>query len=264
MTVFRNSVVYITALGLALSAQQPPAQTGNNVGTNGDSVTTFKSNVSVVIETVIVRDKAGKIIPNLTAKDFTVTEDGAPQTIQFCDYQTLSDAPDLEFAKRPDANPEPADDKDAKAVAPKVAPITNNQIVNEAPGDIRYKNKRLLAMYFDMSAMPVPDQLRAFAAGLKFIKTKMTSSDLMAIMQYTGGSVKVLNDFTDDRDSLQKTIQTMAVGEGGFWPGRCRVQYFQYRPADGRHSNRGQDAGKPEREEGADLFRQRHAAERHQ
>jgi len=223
MTAFRNSVVYITALGLALSAQQAPTQQpvqqpASNVGTNGDSVTTFKSNVSVVIETVIVRDKQGKIIPNLTAKDFTVTEDNVAQTIQFCDYQTLSDAPDLQFAKRPDANPDPdtkpVDDKDSKAVAPKVAAVTNNQILNEAPGDIRYKNKRLLAMYFDMSAMPVPDQLRAFAAGLKFIKTKMTSSDLMSIMQYSGGAVKVLNDFTDDRDALQKTIQTMAVGEG--------------------------------------------------
>jgi VWFA-related protein len=220
MTAFRNTIVYITALGLALSAQQPPqtpppapAQIGNNVGTNGEAVTTFKTNVSVVIETVIVRDKAGKIIPNLTAKDFTVTEDGVAQTIQFCDYQSLPDAPAPEFAKRPDAPPDPAD-PDAKPIAPKVASVTNNQIVTEAAGDIRYKNKRLLAMYFDMSAMPVPDQLRAFAAGLKFIKTKMTSADLMAIMQYTGGAIKVLNDFTDDRDALQKTIQTLAVGEG--------------------------------------------------
>ena len=220
MTAFRNTIVYITALGLALSAQQPPqtpppapAQIGNNVGTNGEAVTTFKTNVSVVIETVIVRDKAGKIIPNLTAKDFTVTEDGVAQTIQFCDYQSLPDAPAPEFAKRPDAPPDPVD-PDAKPIAPKVASVTNNQIVTEAAGDIRYKNKRLLAMYFDMSAMPVPDQLRAFAAGLKFIKTKMTSADLMAIMQYTGGAIKVLNDFTDDRDALQKTIQTLAVGEG--------------------------------------------------
>jgi VWFA-related protein len=210
--VFRNSVVYCTTLVLALSAQQ----NGNVTGSNKDGgVTTFTSNVNVVIETVTVRDKSGKVIPNLTAKDFTLTEDNTPQTIQFCDFETLPDGTKTEFAIRPDAAP-PADKPpaDKKPDTPKVASVTGSQIASEAAGDIRYKNKRLLAMYFDMSAMPVPDQLRAFAAGLKFIKSKMTPSDLMSIMEYTGGAIKVLNDFTDDRDALQKTIDTLAVGEG--------------------------------------------------
>ncbi len=211
--MLRNSVVYLTTLALALSAQQ----NGNLTGTNGDASVTFKTTVNVVIQTVTVKDKNGKTIPNLTAKDFTLTEDGIPQTIQFCDFQTLPTDPAPTFATRPDATP--AADKtkpasDDKTTMPKVASVTSNQIVTEAPGDIRYKNKRLLAMYFDMSAMQVPEQLRAFAAGLKFIKTKMTSADLMSIMEYTGGAVKVLNDFTDDRDALQKTIETLTVGEG--------------------------------------------------
>jgi VWFA-related protein len=214
---FRSATVYLTALALAVSAQQPPAQppapvkAGTATGTNADSGVTFTSNVSVVIETVIVRDKAGKIIEGLTAKDFTVTEDNVPQTIQFCDFESLPDAPVPELQTRPAAAP-PADPE--KPVQPKVASVTGNQIVTEAPGDIRYKNKRLLAMYFDMSAMPIPDQLRAFSAGLKFIKQKMTSADLMAILEYTGGAIKVLNDFTDDRDALQKTISTLSAGEG--------------------------------------------------
>ncbi len=215
---FRNSVVYLTTLALALSAQQ----NGNITGSNGDSGVKFTSNVNVVIETVTVRDKSGKIIPGLTAKDFTLTEDGTPQTIQFCDFETLPTDPGPQFATRPDAavstdkpaTAKPDGDKDKKPDTPKVGSVTGSQIAGEAAGDIRYKNKRLLAMYFDMSAMPVPDQLRAFAAGLKFIKTKMTSADLMSIMEYTGGAVKVLNDFTDDRDALQKTIDTLAVGEG--------------------------------------------------
>jgi VWFA-related protein len=220
--LLRNSVVYLTTLVLALSAQQ----NGNITGSNNDAgVTKFTSNVNVVIETVTVRDKSGKIIPNLTAKDFTLTEDGTPQTIQFCDFQTLPTGEKTDFAIRPDAAPpvvkpdnakppaaKPGEDK--KPDTPKVPSVTGSQIAGEAAGDIRYKNKRLLAMYFDMSAMPVPDQLRAFAAGLKFIKTKMTPVDLMSIMEYTGGAVKVLNDFTDDRDALQKTIDTLAVGEG--------------------------------------------------
>src|SRR5260370_23192243 len=65
-----------------------------------------------------------------------------------------------------------------------------------------------------MSAMPVPDQLRALNAARKFIRTQMGPADLMAIMKFSTGSVQVLEDFTNDRDELEKAIQTMIVGEG--------------------------------------------------
>lgn len=211
---FRTAIVSLTTLALAVFAQQPPTATqpsaaGGATGTNAESTVTFKTNVNIVIETVIVRDKSGKVIPGLTAKDFTLTEDNVPQTIQFCDFQTL-ETPAPELRTRGDV----VVALDEKPAQPKVASVTGAQIATETPGDIRYKNKRLLAMYFDMSAMPIPDQLRALAAGQKFIKTKMTPSDLMAIMEYTGGAVKVLNDFTDDRESLMKTIATLTAGEG--------------------------------------------------
>jgi VWFA-related protein len=217
--LLRRSIVAFTTLALAVSAQQNGTQqNGNNTGSNSDAgVAKFSTTVQVTIETVTVRDKSGKVIEGLTAKDFTVTEDNVPQTVQFCDFQSLPTEPTPEFAKRPDATPaapKPADKSDKDKSDKKVPSVVGTQITTEAPGDIRYKNKRLLAMYFDMSAMPVPDQLRALAAGLKFVKTKMTASDLMSIMEYTGGAVKVLNDFTDDRDALEKTINTLAVGEG--------------------------------------------------
>ena len=53
-----------------------------------------------------------------------------------------------------------------------------------------------------MTAMPLPDQLRALGAAQKFIRTQMTPADLMAIMRFAGGAVHVLQDFTDDRDRL--------------------------------------------------------------
>jgi len=192
-----------------LCAQQQPPQPGTNADTG---VTKFSVDTKVVIETVSVRDKNGKSVEGLTAKDFTVTEDGAVQTIQFCDFQKLPDAPAPQFATRPDAPAAPPTTDDV--AKPKVAPPTKTQISSETPGDLRYQNRRLLVIYFDMSAMPVPDQLRAFEAATKFIKTQMSASDLMSIMKYDNGSVKVLNDFTDVREDLLKTIDTLVAGEG--------------------------------------------------
>ena len=47
----------------------------------------------LVVETVGVKDKKGNPIEGLTAKDFTVTEDGVPQEISFCEHQELPETP---------------------------------------------------------------------------------------------------------------------------------------------------------------------------
>lgn len=65
-----------------------------------------------------------------------------------------------------------------------------------------------------MTALPTADQLRALEAAKKFIGTQMTPADVLAILRYEGGSVDVLQDFTDDRDRLLSILQTMIVGEG--------------------------------------------------
>ena len=51
----------------------------------------FETTLQLVVEMVSVTDKNGKTVEGLTAKDFTVTEDGKPQEIRFCEYQKLAD-----------------------------------------------------------------------------------------------------------------------------------------------------------------------------
>src|ERR1700733_9203737 len=83
----RASVAAFLITLLPLVAQQPPA-------TPTDGAAKFTSSTQLVVETVIVKDKSGNPIEGLTAKDFTITEDGKPQVISFCEYQALKDSPD--------------------------------------------------------------------------------------------------------------------------------------------------------------------------
>jgi VWFA-related protein len=69
----------VAALGLVISAAALVAQ---------DDVPTFKVNVKVVNVLATVRDKHGKIVNNLTQNDFTLDEDGRPQTIRYFTRET--------------------------------------------------------------------------------------------------------------------------------------------------------------------------------
>lgn len=190
--------VMATILLCALSAT--PQQVGQNAPVTTKAQITIKTTTQLVIETVEVTDKNGKPVEGLSAKDFIVTEDGTPQEISFFEFQKLPGAAEAVPLPEP-ARPLPR------------AKLPRTQITPEVPGNLQYSERRLLALYFDMSAMPGADQLRALNAAKKFIRTQMTEADLMSIMMYSGGAVRVLENFTADRDRLLSTIETMIVGE---------------------------------------------------
>src|ERR1051326_5245604 len=60
---------------------------------DSDKPFTLSVNTQLVVQTVVVKDKDGKNIEGLTDKDFTVTEDGAPQTISVFQFQKLDETP---------------------------------------------------------------------------------------------------------------------------------------------------------------------------
>jgi len=192
---------WLMAVATAQQAPQAPKPA------QPDSIAKFSANAQLVVETVSVVDKNGKPIEGLKAEDFKVTENGAPQTIKFLEFQKFDDGDDTAPAPAPVAAA-------PKPVTPPPPGTVSTAIKGEAPGDIKYKNRRLLGMYFDMSAMPVPDQLRAFAAAQKFLKSQVKPADLVAIMKFDTGAVKVLQDFTDDKDALMKTLADLIAGEG--------------------------------------------------
>ncbi len=159
----------------------------------------FRSGTRLIVENVIVTDRNGNVIEGLTANDFSITEDGEPQTISFVEFQRLPPVPPA-AGPRPDApappvpQPPPAD----AAAGPR--------ITTTPAGSRRYRDKRLLVLYFDLTAMPGGDQMRAFSAAQKFIGAQMDASTLMAVMSFDGGSVRVKSDFTDSREQLGEVL----------------------------------------------------------
>jgi VWFA-related protein len=204
-------VVIIMAMfgSVGIAQQTPQTQTPQ---------ATFRTTTRLIVQTVSVKDKDGKPIEGLTAKDFVVTEDGQAQDIAFVEFQRLQGEPDAALAPaQAAAPPAPAAPEPLAArpatTATTVAPATNTQISTPSNGDIKYQNRRLLVLYFDGSSMGQADQLRAYTNALKFVNTQMTPADLVAIMAFQNGAVSVKTDFTDQKAKLLEVIQILIYGD---------------------------------------------------
>jgi len=167
---------------------------------------TFHGESQLVVLNVSAKDKSGKPVEGLKAGDFTVTEDGKPQQVKIFEYQQLDETT---LPAEPEA-PKPA--KGAQPEPPVVPPAVQMTITPARPGEIKYKDKRLLVLYFDFQGMAPDDQIRVQKNALKFLNTQMTPSDLVALMTYAG-ELKVLQDFTGDRDAVEALINKMVIGE---------------------------------------------------
>jgi VWFA-related protein len=162
---------------------------------------TFTSSTNLVILDANVRDKSGKVIPNLKKSDFTILEDGKPQSISVFEFQELEGdklmpaVPAVKsVATAPAATPKPA------AAVPASAPM------------IRFQDRRLVAMLFDFSSMAVPEQSRVQQDALKFVREQMKPNDVILIMSASTGPVKIIQDFTTDKDRLEEVIKGFQVG----------------------------------------------------
>jgi len=208
MTKPRSILAAYLALMLAAFAQQPaPAPQEANSPLLRPAYR-FQANTELVVVNVSVKDKSGKPVEGLRASDFSVSEDNKPQEVKVFEYERLEDAPVIppaaELQTRPVA---PA------ATPPAAAPAVQPAISSAKPGEIKYRDSRLLVLYFDLQGMPSDDQIRMQNGALKFIATQMTPSDRVAIMSYAG-ELKVLQDFTEDRDALTQVIKKkIVVGE---------------------------------------------------
>jgi VWFA-related protein len=182
-------------VALAVNAQE----TGRNKS-GGQTMPTFKVTSQLVVETVAVTDRKGAPVEGLQSKDFIVTEDGVPQTISVLEYQKFDD----EAGALPPPLPERI------TILPE---LPRARIAQESLGKVRYHDRRLLALYFDMNALRSQEKVRALTAADKFVRTQMSKADLVAVMIYDGTSLRILQDFTDERERILAIIATMNLRE---------------------------------------------------
>lgn len=157
-------------------------------------VPTFRASANLVIVTVLVKDRDGRPVRGLSKDDFIVLEAGKPQTISVFEFQ------EVENPAEPIAN---LAVESSPALPAPVAP---------QPGAIRYRDKRLLVLFFDWSSMQPPEQIRAREAAEEFVKTKMTSSDLVMVATFST-RLKIEQEFTADRDALLSLLSKFLPGD---------------------------------------------------
>src|ERR1700722_19810262 len=110
---------------------------------------TFKTNTNLVIVNVAVKDKSGKAIEDLKKDQFTLLEDGKPQQIAVFELQRLN-GDTLPALEVPAPTLKTRGPVEAKPTPPPAPPVTADQL----------KDRRLIAMFFDLSSMQPAEQIR--------------------------------------------------------------------------------------------------------
>ncbi|MFZ3213486.1 MAG: VWA domain-containing protein [Terriglobales bacterium] len=167
---------------------------------------TLKARSEVVLVNVTARDKKGAFVSDLTADDFTVLEDGKPQKVTSFDIENT------------DAAPETAAGPAQTAVLTLPKPHAEAKPAEVQPPSA-LKDRRLLILFFDLSAMQ-PDEIdRSTTAAQKYVDQQMASADLVSVVSL-GSTVRVEQDFTSDRALLKQALDRLNPSSGaGFEEG---------------------------------------------
>jgi VWFA-related protein len=186
-------------LAICLSAYLPTAFLAQEkpttpVSRSPQQAFVLRAQTNEVLVDVRVYDKSGKPVTDLKQSDFRVTEDGVQQTISYFSLE------DVEKLAQATGGNEQAQVIDLAKLPP------------EANAEQVLQDHRLLVFFFDLSSMQPDELMRALKASSDFVSNRMTPADLIAVVTYSA-SLRVVQDFTNNRDSLKKVLHTILVGD---------------------------------------------------
>ena len=177
---------------LTLLAQRP-----GGPAINDQSSYVLKLNSDLVLSNVVVVDKkTGKFVHGLTAKDFTILEDGKPQQISTFDFENVDQAAQLSEAT-------------INAKSPNGIFAAKNAVTT--PADLH--DHRLIVIFFDLTSMQPDDLTRAQDAARNYVEHQMRPADLVAVLSLDS-SLTLDQDFTANRQLLLRAIGGYAGTQG--------------------------------------------------
>src|SRR4051794_41187991 len=184
-------VLMLTALAterLCAQNSTPGSQVSDR---NQQGSLVMKVNAELVLTNVVARDaKTHELVRGLKQSDFRIYENGKQQQIATFDFQSVDMATPTEAAT-------------LTGFAGGLSARGQNAAVLARPQDLR--NHRLIVMFFDLTSMQPEDLDRSVSAARDFLKNKMAPADLVALVSL-GDMLKVDQDFTADKDALEKQV----------------------------------------------------------
>ncbi|HEV3039748.1 MAG TPA: VWA domain-containing protein [Candidatus Angelobacter sp.] len=163
-------------------------------------VFTFKTETELVLVNVVAHDKQGNLVQDLKREDFIILEDGKPQIVSSFDYEHIDSAPLPSISG-------PAQQSITGQ------PVPSKPILTVKDADEALSNKRIIVLFFDLSSMNPDEIQRSVDAARKYVETKMTSADMIAIVSLAS-SLRLDQDFTPDRAQLLKVLNRFSRAEG--------------------------------------------------
>ena len=178
---FRSLFALLLLAAPAIGQQAAPqSQSASEIETK-DAPPTFTSRVNMVPVTVVVRDRDGHAVGNLTKADFQVLDNGKPQVIS----RFSVEKPSAPMTLRKGAG----DLESAEAKPPAAAPPV---LAN-----------RFVAYLFDDLHTTFEDMVRTRDAAARIIAASMQPADRTAIFTTSG---HIMLEFTNDQAKLQDTL----------------------------------------------------------
>jgi len=189
-----GTLLFTSAVAQTTAAQQPQTTKGDQ------GLYRLRVETELVLVNVVARDKQGKPVTDLKQEDFTLLEDGKAQRISSFDFENLDTAP-LTTASGPSQQ-----STNGPAAPPK-------PILTAKDADQALSNKRVIVLFFDLSSMGPDEMERSVQAARKYVQTKMTSADLIAIVTLAS-SLRLDQDFTGDQARLLRVLNRFSHSEG--------------------------------------------------
>src|SRR5229473_1515779 len=136
---------------------------------------------------VIVKDKKGKAITDLKPEDFTVSENGVPQKIEFFDA-TLTTSEAAQPTRPNDPTQAPNDSTRPKSRTPSGFP------------------RNIIALVLDGQSTELANLKHVREGMVKYIRERISDSDSVALFAISGG-LQLLQPFTQDKARLIAVVE---------------------------------------------------------